>query len=68
MDRDTYRIMARASDRRVLTGAASLARNRLGLTIESLSLFLFPAVRTEAPHLFGSNLERLESKKKDRRL
>src|ERR671917_95688 len=40
MDRDTYRIMARASDRRVLIGAASLARNRLGLTIKSLSLLL----------------------------
>ncbi len=40
--------MARASDRRVLIGAASLARNRLGLTIESLSLFLFAAIRTEA--------------------
>jgi hypothetical protein len=41
MGRDTYQIMARASDRRVLIGAASLARNRLGCSIKSLSLFFF---------------------------
>ncbi len=38
MGRDTYRIMARVSDRRVLIGAASLARNLLGRSIKSLSL------------------------------
>jgi hypothetical protein len=37
MDRDNYRIVARVSDRRVLVGAASLARNRLNLLTEFLS-------------------------------
>jgi hypothetical protein len=40
MDRDTYRVMARASDRRVLVGTASLARDRLSLLIKFLSLYV----------------------------
>src|SRR5918995_1490611 len=60
--RDTYRIMARASDRRVLIGAASLARNRLGLTIKFLSLFL--ATRTGAMRSGDGNLVASEGKKR----
>ncbi len=52
MDRDTHRIMARASDRRVLIGAASLARNRLGLSLSIKSpSFLAEALGVEPSEL-----------------
>ena len=54
MGRDTYRIMVRASDRRVLIGAASLARNRLGCSIKSLSFFTLGAeARSRTPANIG---------------
>ena len=52
MGRDTYRIMVRASDRRVLIGAASLARNRLDLSLSVKSLsFLAEALGVEPSEL-----------------
>jgi hypothetical protein len=53
MGRDTYRIMVRASDRRVLIGAASLAQNRLDCSIK-LSFFTLGAeARNRTPASIG---------------
>src|SRR4051794_23349666 len=59
MGRDTYRTMARVSDRRVLIGAASLARNRLGLPTAFLSLLhLRNSQQRKRSELFCSWLQR----------